>query len=65
MKLSNKELDKLISIWHEDKSILCDLHEFLGWSKADYGKWVKSPGFKPESDLDRSEIDFIFRRKVK
>jgi hypothetical protein len=64
MKLTKNEINDLIDFWHDDKSILCELWEFLGWSKSDYTQWVKSPGFSPESSMDREEIDFILSKKV-
>ena len=64
MKLANNEIDDLIDVWHNDKSILCELWEFLGWSESDYQKWVKTPSFSPESSMDRDELVFILNRKV-
>ncbi|MCK9532487.1 MAG: antA/AntB antirepressor family protein [Gammaproteobacteria bacterium] len=63
MKLSETQLDQMITLWHDDKSILCELHEFLGLSKEDYSKWVKTPSFQPESDLDEDEVNFILSMK--
>ncbi len=65
MILSPEQIDKLIDIWHDDANILCELWEFMGWTKEDYSKWVKGPGFNPESDLDQAELDFIFDMKGK
>lgn len=63
MKLAEKHIDALIDIWHTDANILCELWEFLGWSRADYSTWVKTPAFEPESNLDEAELAFIFRKK--
>lgn len=64
MKLANNEIDDLIDVWRNDKSILCELWEFLGWSESDYQKWVNIPSFSPESSMDRDELVFILNRKV-
>ena len=37
---SNDELDKIIHEWHDGKSVV-SLHEYLGVSEEDYGKWVQ------------------------
>lgn len=63
MKLKEQDINKLIDIWHNDASILCELWEFLGWSEPDYSKWVSNPQFKPESTLDNDELGFIFSVK--
>lgn len=65
MKLTEEQVDKLVSIWHSDVDIHCELWEFLGWSEEDYAKWVKHPKTRPESNLDDDEINFIFSVKGK
>jgi hypothetical protein len=48
MKLTEEEIDDLITLWHATKSEL-RLHEFLGWTWDEYTDWVES-GIVPETD---------------
>lgn len=47
--LLNDKMEDLVDLWHMSDTKL-PLHEFLGVSLADYGKWVENPNFPLERE---------------
>lgn len=44
---TSDEIDDAVDRWHQGDGKGIDLHEYLGWSWEDYGKWVQYPSFIP------------------
>lgn len=54
MKLTEEQIDGLIDDWHGADEDGVSLHEYLGWTWAQYKRWGEE-GEVPEQD-DTSEL---------
>lgn len=45
--MREERLDDLVGRWHAGEGAGRALHEFLGWSLAEYAAWVENPSALP------------------
>ena len=43
-ELAEADIDDFIDDWHDGKTGVADLHDYLGLSWDEYGEWVKHEG---------------------
>ncbi|OUD15584.1 hypothetical protein [Thioflexithrix psekupsensis] len=41
------EIDDFVDNWHEDETINCELHEYLGMTWEEYSVWATRPSILP------------------
>jgi hypothetical protein len=51
---TDADIDDAISRWHEGHGAGRELHDYLGWSWAEYQAWVADPSAIPERQLRRT-----------
>lgn len=52
--LTDEEVDQAVEEWHERGFLTCKLHEYLGWTWAEYAHWVETCEL-PKSDKYKDE----------
>ena len=50
------EIDYYIEKWHEDKSVECELYDYLGMTESEYFDWVRDPDYIHEILLRRKNL---------
>ena len=51
-----EEIDHYVDAWHRTPQEL-ELHEFLGMSKAEYGRWLRNPDALSEIAHARKQLE--------